>query len=189
MQRRNRSRSSHVRNLGPPARTTIVNRNRKDDMTLERRHGSGDDTNESDCSNPHRGSSPPEICLRLRKYHQNWNLECANTLPERKIRQFFTRNEVNLTVYFGKIWNEMDRNRQLSKHGYTIVYSGNENTHTNGIGIIIENKIAKSMMGFWPISDRIIMLKVEAKTFNITVIQMYTPTRDRSDEEIEEFYE
>ena len=56
-----------------------------------------------------------------------------------------------------------------SKHGYTIAYSGNENTHTNGVGIINENKIAKSMMGFWPISDRIIMLKIEAKPFNIAV--------------------
>ena len=45
------------------------------------------------------------------------------------------------------------------------------------------------MMGFWPILDRIIMLKLKAKPFNIAVIQVYVPTEDRSDEEIEEFYE
>ena len=81
-------------------------------------------------------------------------------------------------------WTETGK---LSKHGYTIVYSGKENTHTNGVEIIIENKIAKSMMGFWPISDRIIMLKLEAKPFNIAVIQVYTSTQDHSDEKIEEF--
>ena len=104
MQRRNRSRSSHVGNLGPPARTTIVNRNRKDDTTFERRHGSQDDNNESDGSNPHGGSSPPEICLRSRKNIikiGTWNVR---TLYQKgKLDNFFTRNEVNWTVYIGNI--------------------------------------------------------------------------------------
>ena len=177
-------------NLGPPARTTIVNRNREDDTTLERRHGSQDDNNESDGSNPYRGSSPPEICLRSRI---SWKLElgmCEHFTQKGKLDYLLQEmKSIGLSILgiSEMRWTETGK---LSKYGYTIVYSGNENTHTNGVGFIIKNKIAKSMMGFWPISDRIIMLlQIEAKPFNIAVIQLYAPTQDHSDEEIEEFYE
>ena len=55
--------------------------------------------------------------------------------------------------------------------------------------IIMKNSVAKSMMGFWAISDRVIMMKLEAKPFNINVMQVYAPTQDHDDEEIEQFYQ
>ena len=51
------------------------------------------------------------------------------------------------------------------------------------------SEIAKSMMGFWPISDRAMLMKLDAKPFKIAVIQVYAPTQDHSEEEVEEFYE
>ena len=45
------------------------------------------------------------------------------------------------------------------------------------------------MMGFWAISDRVIMMKLEAKPFNINVMQVYAPTQDYEGEEIEKFYQ
>ena len=44
-------------------------------------------------------------------------------------------------------------------------------------------------MGFWAISDRVIMMKLEAKPFNINVMQVYAPTQDHDGEEIEQFYQ
>ena len=44
-------------------------------------------------------------------------------------------------------------------------------------------------MAFMPISDRIILCKVHAKPFDIVVLQLYAPTTEHSDEEIETFYE
>ena len=38
-------------------------------------------------------------------------------------------------------------------------------------------------------NDRIVMLKLRAKPFDIAVIQVYAPTQDYTDEEIESFYE
>ena len=78
---------------------------------------------------------------------------------------------------------------QFSKNGYTMVYSGNNENHTNGVGIIMTNEIAKSMIGFWPISDRAMLMKLDAKPFKIAIIQVYAPTQDHSEEEVEEFYE
>ena len=71
---------------------------------------------------------------------------------------------------------------------HTMIYSGRENNR-NGVGIVMNNSVAQSMMGFWAISDRVIMMKLEAKPFNINVMQVYAPTQDHDDEEIETFYQ
>ena len=40
-----------------------------------------------------------------------------------------------------------------------------------------------------PISRRIISIRISARPHNITVIQVYVPTLDHEDEEVEQFYE
>ena len=68
-----------------------------------------------------------------------------------------------------------------------MIYSGGGN-HKNGVGIVMKNSVAKSMMGFWVISDRVLMMKLESKPFNINVMQVYAPTQDHDGEEMEKFY-
>ena len=82
-------------------------------------------------------------------------------------------------------WTEEGK---IIQENHTIIYSGGEN-HRNGVGIVMKNSVAKSMMGFWAISDRVIMMKLEAKPFNINVMQVYAPTQDHDAEEIEKFYQ
>ena len=65
-----------------------------------------------------------------------------------------------------------------------MIYSGGEN-YRNGVGIVMKNSAAKSKMVFWAISDRVIMMKLEAKPYNINVMQVYAPTQDHDGEEIE----
>ncbi len=69
-----------------------------------------------------------------------------------------------------------------------MIYSGGEK-HQHGVGIIMKKYIADAMIGFWPVSDRVIMMKLEGKPFNINIIQVYAPTSDHTDEEIELFYD
>ena len=75
------------------------------------------------------------------------------------------------------------------KEDVTLLYSGNENQHVNGVGVILKNTIAKSLIGYWPISERAMLLKLEGKPFNISIIQVYAPTNDHPDDEIEKFYD
>ena len=51
------------------------------------------------------------------------------------------------------------------------------------------SEIAKSTIGFWPISDRTMPMQLDAKLFKIAVIQVYAPTQDHSEEEVEECHE
>ena len=40
-----------------------------------------------------------------------------------------------------------------------------------------------------PISSRLISIQISARPHNITVIQVYAPTSDPENEEVEQFYE
>ena len=82
----------------------------------------------------------------------------------------------------------MHRDWKMVKDDYTMIYSGGED-HKNGVGIILRNEMAKSLIGYWPISDRVVVVKLQAKPFNINMNQVYAPTQDYDDETIEEFYE
>ena len=69
-----------------------------------------------------------------------------------------------------------------------MVYSGGEK-HQYGVGILMKKEIANSMTGFWPVSERLIMVKLKGKPFDVNIIQVYAPTQDHTENEIEEFYE
>ena len=49
--------------------------------------------------------------------------------------------------------------------------------------------VANSVIGFWPVSDRIALVKLKAKPFNINIIQVYALTNASTEEELKEFYE
>ena len=71
-------------------------------------------------------------------------------------------------------WTEEGK---IIQENHTMIYSGGEK-HRNGVGFVMKNSVAKSMMEFWAISDRVIMMKLEAKLFNINVMQVYAPTQN-----------
>ena len=77
-------------------------------------------------------------------------------------------------------WTESGK---IIKKEHTMVYSGGE-THHNGVGILMRNNIAKSLQGYWAISDRVIMVNLHGRPFNINILQVYAPTQDHNDEEI-----
>ena len=76
---------------------------------------------------------------------------------------------------------------KIQKEEHTIMYSGGDN-HTRGVGIMVNKNTNKTVLGHWPVSDRIIMLKIQGKTFHIAIVQVYTPTSASTDDEIDEFY-
>ena len=45
------------------------------------------------------------------------------------------------------------------------------------------------MMGYWALSDPVILMKFRGKPFDISVIQVYAPTTDKDSDEIDSFHE
>lgn len=81
-------------------------------------------------------------------------------------------------------WTESGR---IKKKGHVICYSGGEE-HKNGVGMVINRKYASALQGYWPISDRVMMIKLTGNPFDMAIIQVYAPTSDHSENEIEDFY-
>ena len=52
----------------------------------------------------------------------------------------------------------------IDKDQHVIYFSGAQK-HANGVGIILKKKWSKSVQGFIPISDRVMVLKIEGKPF------------------------
>ena len=112
------------------------------------------------------------------------------------------------SLYHGKlhtICNEMERTKTpilgITEHrwagqghfktstGDTVIYSGKEKSGQSGVGFILAKKISTTLLGYNPINDRLIMIRLQTKNRNITLIQAYAPTTAAPDEEIDEFYQ
>uniref|UniRef100_A0A8D8UNP4 Craniofacial development protein 2 n=1 Tax=Cacopsylla melanoneura TaxID=428564 RepID=A0A8D8UNP4_9HEMI len=75
------------------------------------------------------------------------------------------------------------------EENHIIYYAGeNSRQHKNGVGIILTKEIDRSVKTFTPISDRIILIQIEAKPVNLNIFQIYAPTTQHTEEEIEDFY-
>ena len=70
----------------------------------------------------------------------------------------------------------------------TFIYSGAE-VYERGVGMLIDQTTSKSIMGYWALSDRVLLVKFSGKPFDISVIQVYAPTTDADPDEMYSFYE
>ena len=53
-----------------------------------------------------------------------------------------------------------------------------------GVGFIVDKITAKYVLGYNPVNERIITLRLKGHPVNITFIQVYAPTADSSDKDI-----
>ncbi|GFN78642.1 craniofacial development protein 2-like [Plakobranchus ocellatus] len=70
----------------------------------------------------------------------------------------------------------------------TFIYSGGH-THERGVGILFDVTTAKSLGSWCPISDKAVVAKFVVKPLHLGITQVYAPTSDSEDVEVEKFYE
>ena len=70
-----------------------------------------------------------------------------------------------------------------------IYYYGQESLRRNGLAIMNNKRVWNSVLGCNLKNDRMISVQFQGKPFNITVIQVYAPTSNAEEAEIERFYE
>ena len=65
-----------------------------------------------------------------------------------------------------------------------------EPPHTEGVGLMLAPEAQSALIGWEPVSSRIITAKFTSKRKNINlhIIQCYAPTNDADDEKKDEFY-
>ena len=79
--------------------------------------------------------------------------------------------------------------RQRSADGSVILYSGHEDTHINGVALIIAKKSVNTLLEWEPINDRILRARFDSKHCKLTIIQCYAPTNEADDAMKDDWYE
>jgi endonuclease/exonuclease/phosphatase family metal-dependent hydrolase len=77
-----------------------------------------------------------------------------------------------------------------SQAGVTLLYSGRahgETTH-DGVGLLLNKRVRRGLMEWYPISERIIIARFQSKIRNISVVQCYAPTETSEEVVKQEFY-
>ena len=70
------------------------------------------------------------------------------------------------------------------------IYScGRESLRRNGVAITVNKRVRNAVLGCNLKNDRMISVHFQGKPFNITVIQVYAPTSNAEEAEVEWFYE
>ena len=75
-----------------------------------------------------------------------------------------------------------------SLNNYTVYYSGSETGTNRGVAFVISPKMAKAVLRYNPVNERLITIRFRCKPFNVTLIQVYAPTAN-ADDDVIEFYQ
>ena len=78
---------------------------------------------------------------------------------------------------------------EFNSGDHYIYYCGQESLRRNGVAIIVNKRVQNAVLGCNLKNDRMISVRFQGKPFNITVIQVYAPTRNTEEAEVERFYE
>ena len=70
-----------------------------------------------------------------------------------------------------------------------IYYCGQESLRGNGVAIMVNKRVRTTVLGCNLKNDRMISVCLQGKPFNIRVIQVYAPTSNPKEAEVEQFYE
>ena len=78
---------------------------------------------------------------------------------------------------------------EFNSDDYYISYCGQESLRRNGVAIMVNKRVWNAVLVSNLINHRMISVRFQGKPFNITVIQVYAPTSNAEEAEVEQFYE
>ena len=78
---------------------------------------------------------------------------------------------------------------EFNSDDHYIYYCGQESLRRNGVAVIVNERVQNVVLGCNLKNDRRISVHFQGKPFNITVIQVYAPTSNAEEAEVEWLYE
>ena len=78
---------------------------------------------------------------------------------------------------------------EFSSDDHFIYYCGQEFLRRNGVAIIVNKRVRNAVLGCNLKNDRMISVHFQGKPITITVIEVYAPTSNSEEAEVEWFYE
>ena len=78
---------------------------------------------------------------------------------------------------------------EFNSDDHYIYYCGQESLRRNGVVLVESKRVQNAGLGCNLKNDRMISVRFQGKPFNIPVIQIYAPTSNAEEAEVEWFYE
>ena len=102
------------------------------------------------------------------------------------VKQEMERVNINIPGISELKWTGMG---EFNSDDHYIYYCGQESLRRNGVAIMVNKRVQNAVLGCNLKNNRIISVHFQGKPFNITVIQVYAPTSNTEEAEVEWFYE
>ena len=78
---------------------------------------------------------------------------------------------------------------EFNSDDHYVYYCRQESLRRNGVAIMVNKRVRNAVLGCSLKNDRMIPVLLQGKPLNITVIQVYAPTSNAKETEVERFYE
>ena len=102
------------------------------------------------------------------------------------VKQEMARMNIDIVGISELKWMGMGR---FNSGDHYIYYCRQESLRRTGIVFTINNRVRNAVLGCNLKKDRILLVRFQGKPFNITAIQIYAPTSNAEEAEVEWFYE
>ena len=96
------------------------------------------------------------------------------------VKREMARVNINILGISKLKWTGMG---EFNSDDHYIYYCGQESLRRNVVALIVDNRVQNAVLGCSLKNDRMISVHFQGKPFNITVIQVYSPTSNA--EEVE----
>ena len=102
------------------------------------------------------------------------------------VKQEMARVNIDILGISEIKWTGMGEFNSDDHYNY---HCGQESLRVNGVAIIVNKRVLNVVLGSNLNNNRMISVSFQVKPFNITVIQVYVPTSNAEEDEVEQFYE
>ena len=114
------------------------------------------------------------------------NVRSMNQGKLEVIKQAMTRVDIDILGISELRWTGMG---EFNSDDHYFYYCGQESLKRNGVAIIVNKSIQNAVLGCNLKNDRMISVHFQGKLLSIMVIQVYAPTSNAKEAEVERFYE
>ena len=115
-----------------------------------------------------------------------WNVRYMNQGKWEVVKEEMARVNTDILGISELKWTGMG---EFNSDDHYIYYCGQESIRRNGVTIMVNKRVQNAVLRCKLKNDKMISVCFQGKQFNIMVIQVYVPTSNAENTEIERFYE
>ena len=113
-----------------------------------------------------------------------WNVRSMNQGRLEVVKLETARVNIDISGISELRWTGMG---EFNSDDHYIYYCGQESLRRNGVAIIVNKRVQNAVLGCNLKNDKMLSVHFQGKLFNSTVIQVYAPTTNAEEVEVEWF--